>query len=287
MRLSEPSTNPRRHGRCRAPGNGRRAPHAPDELHRLPLPALPPRPSRPAAARASSRQPSRDPSSSFCWWVGLGDGGAGRAAEEDRRRGVRIPQDGIQLPGAVRGRDGGMAPKFMLHHTPCKSAIEDFQPGTFFHRVIDDSSNADNTRHRAFRRGWGGLIAYPLPLRPRWTAARPIRPPPRPPGPPPIGSLQGPPPNSVEPRGVEQMGAGGGAWGCTGAHLRPEGPDRTPFAAPSLRPERRPAGALGNASRALKEGLATRGGREGMGKGGTKWGVGRPWNACDACRPFR
>ena len=41
-----------------------------------------------------------------------------------------------------------MAPKFMLHHTPCTSAIEDFQPGTFFHRVIDDSSNADNTRHR-------------------------------------------------------------------------------------------------------------------------------------------
>ena len=35
-----------------------------------------------------------------------------------------------------------------VHHTPCTSAIEDFQPGTFFHRVIDDSSNADNTRHR-------------------------------------------------------------------------------------------------------------------------------------------
>lgn len=29
-------------------------------------------------------------------------------------------------------------PKFLLHHRPASSALEDFLPGTFFNRVIDD-----------------------------------------------------------------------------------------------------------------------------------------------------
>ena len=41
-----------------------------------------------------------------------------------------------------------MSPKYLFHHKPCTSDIEDFGPGTFFHRIIDDSSKGDNTRHR-------------------------------------------------------------------------------------------------------------------------------------------
>ncbi|EGD82902.1 hypothetical protein PTSG_03534 [Salpingoeca rosetta] len=40
-----------------------------------------------------------------------------------------------------------MAPKFLLHHKPCTSALSDFTPGTFFNRVITDLKDADNTRH--------------------------------------------------------------------------------------------------------------------------------------------
>ncbi|CAG9461158.1 unnamed protein product [Pedinophyceae sp. YPF-701] len=53
------------------------------------------------------------------------------------------------------------APKFLLHHTPCTSDIQDFAPGTFFHRVIDDGSGiADNTRHRAYNPTTGESYLY-------------------------------------------------------------------------------------------------------------------------------
>lgn len=41
------------------------------------------------------------------------------------------------------------SPKYLLHHTPCTSALEDFSTGSFFNRVIDDGKSSDNTRHRS------------------------------------------------------------------------------------------------------------------------------------------
>lgn len=41
-------------------------------------------------------------------------------------------------------------PKFLLHHTPATSALQDFCTGTQFFRVLDDSKLGDNTRHRSF-----------------------------------------------------------------------------------------------------------------------------------------
>ncbi|GMH36461.1 hypothetical protein BSKO_04329 [Bryopsis sp. KO-2023] len=46
-----------------------------------------------------------------------------------------------------------MSPKFLLHHGPCTSSLEDFSTGTFFNRVIDDGKVSDNTRHKAYLPG--------------------------------------------------------------------------------------------------------------------------------------
>jgi 2-oxoglutarate dehydrogenase E1 component len=42
-----------------------------------------------------------------------------------------------------------MSPKYLLHHTPCTSALEDFAPGSYFNRIIDDNKVSDNTRHQS------------------------------------------------------------------------------------------------------------------------------------------
>jgi len=42
--------------------------------------------------------------------------------------------------------------KWLLHHRPCTSALEDFSTGGFFRRVIDDyDAVGDNTRHEGVR----------------------------------------------------------------------------------------------------------------------------------------
>lgn len=46
-----------------------------------------------------------------------------------------------------------MTPKFLLHHTPCTSALSDFSTGTFFNRVIEDGKHSDNTRHQLLSKG--------------------------------------------------------------------------------------------------------------------------------------
>lgn len=40
-------------------------------------------------------------------------------------------------------------PKFLHHHRPATSALQDLTTGTFFNRLIDDSKGSDNTRHLA------------------------------------------------------------------------------------------------------------------------------------------
>ncbi|KIY92445.1 putative 2-oxoglutarate dehydrogenase E1 component DHKTD1 [Monoraphidium neglectum] len=40
-------------------------------------------------------------------------------------------------------------PKYLLHHRPATSALEDFTTGRYFNRVIDDGKASDNTRHKA------------------------------------------------------------------------------------------------------------------------------------------
>ncbi|KAL3139978.1 hypothetical protein ABBQ38_004265 [Trebouxia sp. C0009 RCD-2024] len=39
-----------------------------------------------------------------------------------------------------------LTPKYLLHHRPATSALQDFTTGTFFNRVIDDGKASDNTR---------------------------------------------------------------------------------------------------------------------------------------------
>jgi len=40
------------------------------------------------------------------------------------------------------------SPKYLLHHRPCSSALQDLENPNFFHRIIDDNSAGDNTRHQ-------------------------------------------------------------------------------------------------------------------------------------------
>ena len=40
-------------------------------------------------------------------------------------------------------------PKYLHHHRPATSALQDMTTGTFFNRLIDDGKGSDNTRHLA------------------------------------------------------------------------------------------------------------------------------------------
>ncbi|GBG61860.1 hypothetical protein CBR_g23813 [Chara braunii] len=42
-----------------------------------------------------------------------------------------------------------MSPKFLLHHSACRSKLADFDVGTYFRRVIVDGDKGDNLRHLA------------------------------------------------------------------------------------------------------------------------------------------
>ena len=39
--------------------------------------------------------------------------------------------------------------RYLLHHRPATSALDDFTTGRFFNRVIDDGKSSDNTRHKS------------------------------------------------------------------------------------------------------------------------------------------
>lgn len=54
-----------------------------------------------------------------------------------------------------------MSPKYLLHHSPCTSALSDFSTGTFFNRVIDDGKISDNTRHLSVNRRTGEPFLLP------------------------------------------------------------------------------------------------------------------------------
>eukprot|EP00210_Caulerpa_lentillifera_P002542 g2439.t1 len=54
-----------------------------------------------------------------------------------------------------------MSPKFLLHHTPCTSALSDFTTGTFFNRVIEDGKISDNTRHLSVDKKTGESFLMP------------------------------------------------------------------------------------------------------------------------------